>query len=582
MIRIFGQDVALGQLVLRRLDQLPYIIVAFVASYALLGRLRRGDWFDRRRVVVLGGILLAVQTLGFVFLIAVSYGLIVPQAKPQSTDFVSFYAAGSLAATGLPELAYDRSAHYDAEQEATETGITYQYFFYPPVFLVLCRALAQLPYLGAYIAFEAATLGLYLIATRGILKEPGSGWLIPVLAFPAVFWTLGYGQNAFLTAALFGGATLLIDRRPIAAGFLFGTLCYKPHFGLLVPVALAAGRRWNAFATTAAAVAGWIGVSVALFGWETWHAYPTAFLGSGTISDYELEHFNSAGFISLFSASRLAGVSIDAAHAVQLAGAMAAVALVGWIWWRNCSLPVRSAALAAGTLIAIPFAVLYDLMLATIAMAWLVRAGRQRGFLRYDEPVIAANYLIPLLALHVGIALHIPLGPLPALALEALCAVRASREVSAARSHFLQGNALKRRQVVHDEAVASLMFDRIRAVFSAELMRSKADQGDLSPLPVFILGMPRSGSTLIEQILASHPKVFAAGERLDLRDALNSFGEAASVALPSPSCLWLRPEKICEGWVPGISIASRPRSRPPRISGSASPTRCRRTFASPA
>jgi hypothetical protein len=363
--------------------------------------------------------------------------LILPQAKPLSTDFVSFYAAGSLAEAGLPERAYDRSAHYDAEQEATETGITYQYFFYPPVFLLLCRALAQLPYLGAYITFQVATLGLYLIAMRGILKEPGSGWLIPVLAFPAVFWTLGYGQNAFLTAALFGGATLLIDRRPIAAGFLFGTLCYKPHFGLLVPVALAAGRRWTAFAATTASVAGWIGLSVAL-SWQAWRAYLTAFFDSGTISNYQLEHFNPAGFITLFSASRLAGAPIGVAHGVQLAGAMAAVVLVGWIWWQNCSLPVRAAALAAGTLIVVPFAVIYDLMLATIAMAWLVRRGRQHGFLRYEEPIIATIYLIPLLALHVGIALHVPLGPLPALALAALCAVRASREVSAAPQSALE------------------------------------------------------------------------------------------------------------------------------------------------
>jgi alpha-1,2-mannosyltransferase len=432
VIGIFGHYLPLGHLILRVLNQLPYIVVAILAIYLLLGHLKQGDWFDRRRIVVLGGILLAVQTLGFVLLTAASYGLIVPLAKPLSTDFVSFYAAGSLAAAGLPELAYDRAAHYEAEQRETENGITYQYFFYPPVFLLLCRALAQMPYLDAYFAFEAATLGLYLITMRGILKDPWSGWLIPVLAFPAVFWTLGYGQNAFLTAALFGGATLLLDTRPIAAGLLFGMLCYKPHFGLLVPVALAAGRRWTAFAATAASVAGWIGVSVALFGWETWHAYWAAFLGPGALSDYELEHFNPAGFISLFSASRLAGVPPPVAHSVQLAGTMAAAVLVGWIWWRNCSLPVRSAALTAGTLIAIPFAVLYDLMLATIAVAWLVRAGRQQGFLRYDEPIIAAIYMIPLLALHVGIALHIPLGPLPALTLATLCAIRASREASLA------------------------------------------------------------------------------------------------------------------------------------------------------
>jgi tetratricopeptide (TPR) repeat protein len=100
--------------------------------------------------------------------------------------------------------------------------------------------------------------------------------------------------------------------------------------------------------------------------------------------------------------------------------------------------------------------------------------------------------------------------------------------------HFLEGNALKRQQVEHDEAAAMRMFERIRAVFGAELMRSKVGQGNPSSLPIFILGMPRSGSSLIEQILASHPKVLGGGERLDLTDALNSFREAASIALPFP------------------------------------------------
>lgn len=432
VIRIFGDNLALGQLVLRRVDQLPYFVGQFLASWALLGHLRHGDWFSRRRIIAAGGLLLATQTLVFGFLIAVSYGLIVPQAKPLSTDFVSFYAAGRLAATGWPELAYDQSAHYEAEQDATETGIAYQYFFYPPVFLLLCSALSRLPYLAAYVVFQAATLTFYLIVIRGILKEAGSAWLIPVLAFPAVFWTLGYGQNAFLTAALFGGATLLLDKRPIAAGILFGMLCYKPHFGLLVPLALAAGRQWKAFVAAAVSVAGWIAISLAVFGWATWHAYLTAFFSSGEISDYGLVHFNPAGFISLFSAVRLAGFSAGLAHAVQLAATAFAVVFVCWIWWQDCSLPVRSAALAAGTLIAVPFAVLYDLMLATIAMAWLVRTGGERGFLRYEKPVIAGIYLIPLMALHVGTALRIPLGPLPAVALAALCMVRASSEVSAA------------------------------------------------------------------------------------------------------------------------------------------------------
>lgn len=427
-MRLFGHDVALGQLVLHQLDKLPFILAAVLIGYAVLGHLRHADWLGRRRVLAMSAVLLTAEVLLFIFLTLVSYGLVAPQAKPTATDFVSFYAAGSLAAAHIPEAAYDRTAQYEAEQAATVHGIAYDYFFYPPVYLLLCRALAVLPYSLAYLVFEAASLALYLAVMRAILKLAWSDWLVPVLAFPVLFWTLGYGQNAFLTAALFGGASLLIDERPGIAGFLFGTLCYKPHFGLLVPVALAAGRRWTAFAAAALTLALWVGLSLALFGWTTWHAYLTSFFAAEGMAQFQMEHFNLAGYITLFSSARLAGAPVALAQVIQAVGTVSAAALVGWVWWRDCSLPVRAAALAAATLAAIPFAALYDLMLATIAMAWLVRAGCQTGFLPNEAPVIALIYLVPLLALHVGIDFRIPLGPLPALALMALCTARALHE----------------------------------------------------------------------------------------------------------------------------------------------------------
>ncbi len=78
--------------------------------------------------------------------------------------------------------------------------------------------------------------------------------------------------------------------------------------------------------------------------------------------------------------------------------------------------------------------------------------------------------------------------------------------------HLLAGNALQRRQIAYDEAAHLAAFDRIRTICSPALMRARRGGGDPSPVPVFIVGMPRSGSTLVEQILASHPLVFGAGE----------------------------------------------------------------------
>jgi tetratricopeptide (TPR) repeat protein len=97
--------------------------------------------------------------------------------------------------------------------------------------------------------------------------------------------------------------------------------------------------------------------------------------------------------------------------------------------------------------------------------------------------------------------------------------------------HLLEGNSLKRQQITYDEAKTLKRFERTQAIFTAELMRDKQGLGDPSRVPVFIVGMPRSGTTLVEQILASHPKVFGAGE-------LREFGNlTASISGPNGSSI---------------------------------------------
>src|ERR1700722_3590793 len=227
-----------------------------MALERLIDGARQSRWLTRERIIAGGQALLLSELTILVLLALWQHGIISDQVSRTSSDFVSFYAAGKLALAGTPALAYDQAAHFVAEQRFMVEGAPYQYFFYPPVVLLLFAPLALLPYYVAFYAFEIATLAAFLYTIRQILREPDWAWAGPVLAFPAVFWTLGLGQNAFLTATLFGGFTLLIDRRPALAVMLLGTLCYKPHFGLLAPVALLAGGRWRAFLAAGATVAG--------------------------------------------------------------------------------------------------------------------------------------------------------------------------------------------------------------------------------------------------------------------------------------------------------------------------------------
>jgi tetratricopeptide (TPR) repeat protein len=96
--------------------------------------------------------------------------------------------------------------------------------------------------------------------------------------------------------------------------------------------------------------------------------------------------------------------------------------------------------------------------------------------------------------------------------------------------HLVTGNALKRRGVIYDEPETLRTFAGIRAVFRRELFAEPG--GDPSEVPIFVVGMPRSGTTLIEQILASHSKVFGAGEREDLRGLVSGLAEPEGAKFP--------------------------------------------------
>jgi tetratricopeptide (TPR) repeat protein len=101
--------------------------------------------------------------------------------------------------------------------------------------------------------------------------------------------------------------------------------------------------------------------------------------------------------------------------------------------------------------------------------------------------------------------------------------------------HLLKGNRLKRQQVTYDEEKTIAWLSRIQAEFSAEALRVKRGLAEPSNVPIFIVGMPRSGTTLIEQILASHPHAFGAGEFRELGQLAASL--RASDGSKFPECV---------------------------------------------
>lgn len=321
---------------------------------------------------------------------------------PLFTDFTPTYAA-SIVVRELPaEFVYLQRTMVAAGKEAARRiygDITDQQarvvgfapWMYPPTFILLVIPLAYLPYLLAWAGWLGITALPYLLTLRKIL--PGGLGLPFALAAPPAFFNVMYGQTGFLTAGLLGSGLLLLRSRPIWAGVLIGLASVKPHFGVLVPFALLAGRHWRAFGAATLSVLLTIALSVLVLGDDPWFA----FIGTSLfhIEGFSVGAFALPAMTTAWSAARLAGMTLDQAWFVQYAVSALMLALVVGVWWRGSKHPdshdLQAAVLCLATPLALPLAFLYDLVLIVPAAAWLWADMRRHGAGREEYWVLAGG-----------------------------------------------------------------------------------------------------------------------------------------------------------------------------------------------
>lgn len=112
----------------------------------------------------------------------------------------------------------------------------------------------------------------------------------------------------------------------------------------------------------------------------------------------------------------------------------------------------------------------------------------------------------------------------------------ARADTDAAFGCYQSGNALKAQAVQFDATRHADFVDRCIAIFDQAFFAARQGFGAGSDRPVFILGMPRSGTTLVEQILAAHPDVHAAGELDDFRRLIRELPDELGRTEPFPEC----------------------------------------------
>jgi len=371
----------------------------------------RADWLTARRARVWGWLLLGVTAAIAIGWVAASRGGLDPTGKPLGTDFTSFWTASKLALGGTSQLAYDVAAHHAQQTALIGRDTGYAAFFYPPIFLLICLPLASLPYLASLAVWLTGTGALYWRMARAWLgpRFSNASGAMPILAFPAVLTNIGHGQNGFLSAALFGGGALWLQRRPILAGVCLGALAYKPHLGIMIPIALAIAGRWKTFAAAGAAALALAAASYGLFGLETWRA----FLADSGLARSALEQglVGDAKMQSAFAAVRLWGGGLGVAYWVQALAAAAAAAGLVWLRRRAPNSGAEGPAMIVAALLASPFLLDYDLVILAAPLAWMLREGAAKGFLSWEKVLLLAAFVLPAVSRTIAADAKLPLAP---------------------------------------------------------------------------------------------------------------------------------------------------------------------------
>jgi len=187
---------------------------------------------------------------------------------------------------------------------------------------------------------------------------------------------------------------------------MFGLLAFKPQFGLLVPVALAAGGCWRSLGVATAAVAILILVTLALFGVSVWTGFLHGTVLTRAILDQELVPYYKMQ--SVFAGCRLIGLSLPVAYGLQLIGSISAALCVAWVWRCGKKQALKNAALVAAVPLASPFFLDYDLLILAPAIAWIAGAMQETGAHPWEKSITTAAFMAPLVARPLGEFAHFP------------------------------------------------------------------------------------------------------------------------------------------------------------------------------
>lgn len=353
------------------------------------------------------GLLAALNAVALLVLWGTGRWLYRPDGSAWAHDYVAQWAAGQRVLSGDAQLVYDWTRHsaYQAQLIGAAQPVEL-YIFYPPHFLFTTPIFSWLGHVEASLAFLVITAAAYAASLQLLLRNWAKAALVAVSgggAFYCFWWT----QNGFLTAALLTAGLALLDRRPLLAGMFLGLLTIKPQLGLLIPIALLAGRRWQAIGSAAATFLLLALAAEAFLGRGIWETFLTSVgQASGFLQSGNLWFKQQSIFALVFPI-------LGPGPAWAMHGALAAVlaVIVGWMWSRPGPPWVKSSVLISASLLVSPYLYPYDAVPLTAAAAMLLYRDPGPGLATWERLLIFLCCLAPM-ATRVIYSAAVPLGAL--------------------------------------------------------------------------------------------------------------------------------------------------------------------------
>ena len=264
-------------------------------------------------------------------------------------------------------------------------------FPYAPPMILWIAPLSLFPFWAAYVAWIVLSVSAFVLSCRAHLTRNEIG--LALISLPMVYCLLSGQVSAFLTALLLWACQ---TRNRIAAGLVIAVIAsIKPQLVILAPLLLLVKKDWGALGSFIVGLSGIVAVSIFAFGVETWEIWVKS-----------LDHFHD-----IVIKNGVLTVMVTPSAAAELWGLpplpfMILGAIVG-IWLvvrcRDQAPLFQATAIAAGSLLSAPYAILYDLVAVVPFLAWTIFRGNFFSALVLSSLVSWSLNSLPLWATAFGL-----------------------------------------------------------------------------------------------------------------------------------------------------------------------------------